>query len=274
VPGPGKTVLVTGAARGIGRACAQRLAAAGADLVLVDICADLPGVDYPMGSAGQLAATADECRQQGVAVETVTGDVRDGPTAQQAADCALDRFGRIDGLVNCAGIAGPSGKPVYELAEPEWALPIGVNLTGAWQLLRAVAPAMVRQRAGSIVNIASTAGLVGYRHFAGYVASKHGLVGLTKAAALDLAPFGVRVNAVCPGSVRDDLLVDGRMLGAVADYLRVAADEYESVFRQQQPANRLVEPDDVAGAVAWLLGDGSGGTTGSTVVVDGGYPAR
>jgi NAD(P)-dependent dehydrogenase (short-subunit alcohol dehydrogenase family) len=266
--------VVTGAARGLGRAIATALAREGTDLVLVDIGTDLPAVGYPMGTLAQLQATAAACRAHGAAVELVVGDVRAASTADESAACAVDRFGRIDILVNCAGLAGPSGKAVHELTVDEWTLVMDVNVTAVWQMIRAVAPTMVDQHHGSIINIGSTAGTVGYRHFAGYVASKHALVGLTKASALDLAPYGIRVNAVCPGSIRDDLELDGRMLAAIADYLAVPADIYETVFRQQQPANALVEAQDVASAVTWLAGDGSRSTTGTTIVVDGGFTAR
>jgi len=188
--------------------------------------------------------------------------------------CASERFGRVDVLVNCAGLAGPSGVPVHEMSAAEWTLVLDVNLTAVWQMIRSVAPLMVKQRRGSIVNVASTAGVVGYQHFAGYVASKHGVIGLTKAAALDLAPFAVRVNAVSPGSIRDDLALDGRMLSAIADYLSVPLATHEAVFREQQPSNALVEAEDVAAAVVWLAGDASRSTTGTTLVVDGGFSAR
>jgi NAD(P)-dependent dehydrogenase (short-subunit alcohol dehydrogenase family) len=266
--------VVTGAARGLGRAIATALAREGTDLVLVDIGTDLPAVGYPMGTLAQLQATAAGCRAHGAAVELVVGDVRAASTADESAACALGRFGRIDTLVNCAGLAGPSGKAVHELTADEWTLVMDVNVTAVWQMIRAVTPTMVDQHHGSIINIGSTAGTVGYRHFAGYVASKHALVGLTKASALDLAPYGIRVNAVCPGSIRDDLELDGRMLAAIADYLAVPAEIYETVFRQQQPANALVEAQDVASAVTWLAGNGSRSTTGTTIVVDGGFTAR
>ncbi len=266
--------VVTGAARGVGRAVAVALARARFDLVLVDIGNELPGVGYPMGTVAQLEQTAASCRKDGAVVELVVGDLRSAATAEQAAACALERFGRVDTLVNCAGLAGPSGKAVHELSDEDWALVMDVNLNAPWRMVRAVAPAMVEQRRGSIVNVSSTAGVVGYRHFASYVASKHGLIGLTKAAALDLAPFGVRVNAVSPGSIRDDLGLVGHMLSAIAGYLSVPADSYETVFRQQQPTNALVEAEDVAATVLWLAGDGARSTTGATIVVDGGFSVR
>ncbi|MFE0019376.1 SDR family oxidoreductase [Amycolatopsis sp. NPDC059021] len=271
---PGKVIVVTGAARGVGRACATAFAREGADLVLLDIAADLDGVPYPLGSASQLAHTAQLCREQGVAVRTRHVDVRNLPEIEDAAAEAVARFGRIDVLVNNAGIAAPSGKAAHEIAEREWQLMIDVDLSGAWRAIRAVAGGMARRRAGSIVNIASTAGLAGYRHFAGYVAAKHGLIGLTKAAALDYAPMKVRVNALCPGSIRDDDAVEGRMLSEIARSLEVPVTEHEETFLQAQPMNALIEPDDVAAAAVWLASDASRQVTGSVLTVDGGFTAR
>ncbi|MFD5201874.1 mycofactocin-coupled SDR family oxidoreductase [Streptomyces sp. NPDC058375] len=270
----GRTALVTGAARGLGRTCAVRFAEEGADLVLVDVCGDLAGVPYPLGSGSQLEQTAKLCREQGAAVVTVTADVRRPEDVEEAARQALDRFGGVDVLLNNAGIAAPSGKAVHEIAEDEWDLMVGIDLTGAWRTMKAVVPAMVEQRSGSVINVASTAGLVGYRHFAGYVAAKHGLIGLTKAAALDYAPFRVRVNALCPGSVRDDPLSEGRMLAEIARSLDVDVDEHEEIFVQSQPMNSLMEPRDIAGAALWLAGDDSRQVTGTTLTVDGGFSAR
>ncbi|MGW2254465.1 mycofactocin-coupled SDR family oxidoreductase [Kitasatospora sp. NPDC001660] len=270
----GRTAVVTGAARGLGRSCAVRFAAEGADLVLVDVAGDLDGVPYPLGSQGQLAHTAELCRAHGAAVHTVAADVRDPAAVTRAAEQALERFGTVDVLLNNAGIAAPSGKAVHEIAEDEWDLMVGIDLTGAWRMMKAIVPAMVEQRSGSVINVASTAGLVGYRHFAGYVAAKHGLIGLTKAAALDYAPFRVRVNALCPGSVRDDPLHEGRMLAEIARSLDVAVDEHEEIFVQAQPMNALIEPQDIAGAALWLAGDDSRQVTGTTLTVDGGFSAR
>jgi NAD(P)-dependent dehydrogenase (short-subunit alcohol dehydrogenase family) len=270
----GKVVVLTGAARGIGRAIAVACATEGADLVLLDVCADLPGVPYPLGSAGQLEHTGALCRDRGASVLTAKADVRDTASVRDAVAEAGERYGRIDAVVNNAGIAAPSGKPVHEITEDEWSLMLEVDLTGAWRLIREVGKAMCENRSGSIVNIASTAGLVGYRHFAGYVAAKHGLIGLTKAAALDYAPLKVRVNAVCPGNVRDTTEGEGRMLREIAGALDVPADEHVAAFTQSQPMNRLIEPDDVAGAVVFLASDDSSQVTGSVLTVDGGFTAH
>ncbi|MFH9400645.1 SDR family oxidoreductase [Streptomyces sp. NPDC017638] len=270
----GKTAVITGAARGLGRATALACAAQGADLVLLDICADLPGVPYPLGTPGQLEHTAALCRAAGSAVLTAAADIRDTASVQEALAAAYDRFGRIDVLVNNAGIAAPSGKRVHEISEAEWALMIDVDLSGAWRMIREAGRAMCAQRSGSIVNIASTAGLVGYRHFAGYVAAKHGVIGLTKAAALDYAPMKVRVNAVCPGSVRDEASAEGRMLAEIARALDVPVGEHEQAFTEAQPMNALIEPEDVAAAVVYLACDDARQVTGSVLTVDGGFTTR
>ena len=270
----GRTAIITGAARGIGRSCAIAFAEQGADLVLLDIADDVPGVPYPLGSASQLAHTAWLCREHGASVLTRQADVRDPGAVACVVDEAQHRFGRLDVLVNNAGIAAPSGKTTHEITENEWRLMIDVDLSGAWRMTKAVGRLMIAQRSGSIINVASTAGLTGYRHFAGYVAAKHGVVGLTKAAALDYAPMKVRVNALCPGSVRDDHLAEGRMLSEIARSLDVPVDEHEETFRQSQPMNALIEPEDVASAALWLACDESRQVTGSVVTVDGGFTAR
>ena len=270
----GKVVLITGSARGLGRACALRCAREGADLVLIDLCRDLEGVPYPMGRRDQLERTAELCQREGSAVLTRSVDIRDLDALDEAFGEAKSRFERLDGVVNSAGIAAPAGKPFYEMDEAEWRLLIDIDLTSAWKVCRLAARAMLRQGSGSIVNVASTAGLVGYRYFAAYVAAKHGVVGLTKAAALDLAPLGVRVNALCPGSVRDDAATEGVMLSAIADALGLASDDYEGDFSKAQPTNALVEPNAVAAAAVFLVSDGSSGMTGSIVTVDGGFSSQ
>ncbi|MFJ3880267.1 SDR family oxidoreductase [Streptomyces sp. NPDC090077] len=270
----GKVALITGAARGLGRACAVRFAREGASLALADIGGDIDGVPYPLGSAAQLTHTARLCRQEGAAVLSLSLDVRDSGSVAAGVERALDRFGRVDVLLNNAGIAAPSGKAVHEITDDEWAMMLDVDLSGAWRMMRAVAPGMIANQSGSVLNVSSTAGLVGYRHFAGYVAAKHGLVGLTKAAALDYAPHRVRVNALCPGSVRDDPAVDGRMLSEIARSLDVSVEEHEEVFLQAQPMNALMDPTDIAGAALWLAADDSRRVTGSVLTVDGGFTTR
>jgi len=268
----GQVAVVTGAARGIGRAIACRFAAEGADVVLLDVARDIAGCPYPLGTSAQLTTTAGRCAAHGVTVATHEVDVRDGDAAAAAVEQTLDRFGRIDVLVNNAGVAGPAGRPVHETADADWQFMIDINLTGAFTMTKLVAPGMTRGRRGSIVNVSSTAGLVGYRHFAGYVAAKHGLIGLTRAAALDYAPHGVCVNVVCPGSVVDEPDLEGRMLGEIARSLRLPPEESEEVFVRDQPTNRLVRAAAVADACLWLAA--AGDVTGAVVPVDGGFTVR
>ncbi|WP_297621523.1 SDR family oxidoreductase [Nocardia sp.] len=265
--------LVTGAARGIGRACSVRLAESNMSLVLMDIGKDTPEVPYPLGSESQLEHTRRLCVEMGANAETSTGDVRNTRDIDEAMRLALQRFGRLDVVVNCAGIVGPSGSSVEEVTSDDWSTMLDINLTGPFQVLSAAARIMKQQGSGSIINIASTAGLVGYRNFAGYVASKHGLVGLTKAAALDLAPHGIRVNAVCPGSVHDAPELEGRMLREVANALDLSGD-HEQMFLRDQPSNALVAAEDIAETVAWLASSRSRSVVGSIVTVDGGFTSR
>jgi NAD(P)-dependent dehydrogenase (short-subunit alcohol dehydrogenase family) len=269
-----QVVVITGAARGIGRACAVRAAAEGADLVITDIGSDLPDVPYHLGSAAQLEHTAELCRRNGASVVTVLADVRSAAAAEQVAAAAVHRFGRVDVLINNAGIGAPAGKPAHDYTEAEWQVVLAVNLTGPWMMIKSVASLMIAQRSGSIINIASTAGLLGYKHFAAYVASKHGLIGLTKSAALDYAPMNIRVNALCPGPVYDDPAVDGHMTAVVASALGIPLEEQEAIDLGSVPMSSVVSPADVAGAAMWLAGSDSLRTTGSVVTVDAGFSAR
>jgi NAD(P)-dependent dehydrogenase (short-subunit alcohol dehydrogenase family) len=270
----GFVAVITGAARGIGRACAIRFAQEGARLVLLDVAAPIPGVPYALGTSSQLSCTEELCRAEGAIAQSIIVDVRDPLAVDRAMATTLTRFGRIDILVNSAGIAAPSGKATHEIDEEEWRLMLDVDLTGTWRMVKAVSGSMLQRRSGSIINIASTAGVVGYRHFAGYVAAKHGVVGLTKAAALDFGPYKVRVNAICPGSVRDDPELEGCMLSEIARSLSVSVADHEQTFIQAQPMNALVEASDISAAAAWLGSPDARHVTGAIVMVDGGFSAR
>ncbi|MFG2091666.1 SDR family oxidoreductase [Spirillospora sp. NPDC048824] len=270
----GKRVLITGAARGIGRAIAIAYASEGADLVLLDVGDDINGCPYPLGTASQLSTTAHVCREAGASVAECLGDVRNSGHLRAATRTALDRFGGIDILINNAGIAAPSGRPAHDVSDEEWELMLDINLSGSWRALREVIPTMITQGSGSVVNISSTAGMVGYRYFPAYVTAKHGLIGLTRAAALDYAPLGIRVNALCPGSVRDDPLLEGRMLFEIARCLAVPTVDHERTFAGAQPTNRLVEANDVATTAVWLGSDDARQVTGAVIPVDGGFTVR
>ena len=177
-------------------------------------------------------------------------------------------------LVNNAGLVGPAGAPADQLEEAEWTTMIDVDLNGVWRCAKAVLPDMVKRRGGAIVNVSSTAGLVAFPFFANYVAAKHGVIGLTRALALDYAPHAIRVNAVCPTSVRDEAELDSAMLAGVAGMLGVDAEDYESLSLPHHPLGTLVAAGDVAGAITWLASAAATSVTGAVIPVDAGFTVR
>ncbi|MBO0468536.1 SDR family oxidoreductase [Enterococcus plantarum] len=269
-----KVVLITGAGRGIGRACALAAAKEGADIVISDVEKNIEDVPYDLSSSLQLEKTETDCRNFGASVLKIFADVTKIEEISAMIQEVMDRFGRIDVLINNAGIGAPAGKATHEHTEKEWKVLINVNLSGPWRMIKMVAPIMINQNCGSIINIASTAGLLGYKHFVGYVASKHGVIGLTKSAALDYALNNVRVNAICPGPVFDDEDVDGSMTKVVADSLGIQLGEQEEIDLQSVAMGTVVSPNDVADAAVWLGSDESLRVTGSSITVDAGYSIK
>ena len=248
-------VLVTGAGSGIGRAVTMAFAtpaASGGPNPIV-IAADL---DF--GAAKETATTA------GPTVIATEMDVTSTASVDHAFDSLLERFGRLNYAVNCAGI-NCAAAPLGTGDEDDFDRTIAVNLKGVWRCLRREVAQMAGQpEGGSIVNIASAAGLVGYPHAAPYVASKHGVVGLTKAAALDYARDNVRVNAICPGAVETPMLAE-----------RAAAEPgLIEAMRRHHPTGRLVAAEEVASAVLWLCSPSAASVTGIALPVDGGAVAR
>ncbi len=269
-----RTVFITGAARGIGRATAVAFAEAGDNLLLTDICAPIEGCPYPLATRDDLDETAARCRDRGSAVAVAVADVRRPEQVEAAVQHGRAELGPIDVLVNNAGLVGPAGVPAHELSEEAWGLVVDVDLGGVWRCARAVLPDMVARRSGVIVNISSTAGLVAFPLFANYVAAKHGVIGLTRALALDYAPYSIRVNAVCPTSVRDEPQLASGMLHGVADMLGVGLDDYEGLSLPHHPLGSLIVGSDVAGAVTWLASDAAARITGAVLPVDAGFTAR
>ena len=185
-----------------------------------------------------------------------------------------EEFGPVDVLVNNAGLVGPAGVAAHELSEEAWGLVLDVDLGGVWRCAKAVLPDMISRRSGVIVNVASTAGLVAFPHFANYVAAKHGVVGLTRAFALDYAGHSIRVNAVCPTSVRDEPGHPTGMLNGVANMLGVDISDYEALSIPHHPLGTLVDATDVAGAIVWLASDAAARVTGAIIPVDAGFTSR
>ena len=247
----GRTALVTGAASGIGRAVALAFGAAGAQVVVSD------AVDAPETMAALDAMGAE--------AEFVRCDVTRQGDVEALIASAVNGFGRVDCACNNAGIEGVLS-PTADYPDEIFERVIQVNLIGVWRCMRAEIRAMLAASTpgGAIVNIASVAGLIAAGNFSAYVASKHGVVGLTRTAAIEYAKQNVRVNAVCPG------VIDTPMV----DRLAAAAPEVRTVLAASAPFGRLGTPDEVAAAVIWLCSDAASFVTGHALTVDGGYVAQ
>ncbi|WP_024806283.1 glucose 1-dehydrogenase [Nocardia sp. BMG51109] len=242
--------LITGAASGIGAAAAVALAAAGARVVLADL-QDCAETERAVKAAGGEAIT-------------VRADISRAADVQAVVDRAVEQFGRLDYAFNNAGVEGMAERDIHEADEAAWDQALAVNLKGVWLSMKYEIPAMLRTGGGTIVNGASVAALVAFDKNGSYVAGKHGVLGLTKTAALEYAERGVRVNAVCPGVVRTPFLE--RFTGA--------DPEVEARYTAIVPMGRMAAPDEIARAVLWLLSAESSYVTGHGLVVDGGLVAR
>ncbi len=249
----GKTAIVTGAASGLGRAVAERLAADGASVVVADI-----------SDRGAEVAAA-------IGGHFVKGDSALRADCRALADAALAKYGTVHILVNNAGFQHVA--PIEDFPEDMWEKMQAVMLTAPFLLTRYCWPAMKAQQWGRIVNISSIHGLIASPHKAGYIAAKHGLVGLTKTAALEGGPFGITVNAICPAYVRTPL-VDNQ----VADQARTRgipeAEVIEKVMLEPAAIKRLIEPAEVADFVAYLCSPAAGVITGAALSMDLGWTAR
>lgn len=239
-----RVALVTGASRGIGRAVACGLAADGFDLALV----------YA-GNANAAADAVAACEAAGATARAYRCDVSNADEVKATADAVLANFGSVWALVNNAGITRDT--LLARMKDEDFARVLEVNLTGAFNMMRALTRPLMRQRGGRIVSMSSVVGLMGNAGQANYAASKAGLIGLTKSAARELAPRGVTVNAVAPGFVRTD------MTAALPEQV---VERYEG----QIPLGRLADPEEVAGVVRFLVSDAAAYVTGEVIRVDGG----
>jgi SDR family mycofactocin-dependent oxidoreductase len=264
----GHTALVTGGARGIGRATAIALAGAGAAVVVGDLAAPLPGLDYRTSGARELAETAHQLDDAGAAHRVVELDVRDIDSVRRAVDLAVGTFGGLDLCVANAGIASWPAS-TWQASQQEWDLMLAVTLTGAWNTCRAAIPALLDGgRGGAIVIVSSTAGLKPLPTIGHYSAAKSGLVGLMKSLALELAPNSIRVNTVHPGGTATPMTENH-----AAETWQATAPGVGDTLALPLPIHRL-EPLDIAAAICWLCSDDARYVTGTTMVVDGGALLR
>ena len=247
----GHHAVVTGAGSGIGRATAERLAEAGCQVTLIG------------RHVARLTETADRIGDLAFAAPA---DVTDADMLAAAIEAGRDRFGPIDILVNNAGAA--TSAPFLKTDAEALRAMLALNLEAPAEAARLVLPGMITRRWGRIVNVASTAGLKGYPYVSAYVAAKHGLVGLTRALALEVASKGVTVNAVCPGFTETELVA--KSIEAIVAKTGRSEDEARAALAASNPQGRLITPDEVAQTIVWLCGDGASGVNGAAVPVAGG----
>jgi 3-oxoacyl-[acyl-carrier protein] reductase len=253
----GQVAIVTGAAKGLGQAISLRLAGEGADLALA------------AREAPPLEALAGDVRGLGRRALVVPTDVRDEAAVRAMVEAAVDGFGRVDILVNCAGTTGPIETPVQEIRVEDWDEVLAVNLRGTFLPTKHVAPIMLAQGRGKIVNIAGTSGLRGYKLRAAYSSSKWAIRGFTRTVALELGPHGINVNCVAPGIVGGD-----RMDRLCREKARKRGSSPEQVYQeyvQEMALRRVTTAEDVASAVCFLCTDESRNMAGQCVTVDGGW---
>ncbi|HEX9823361.1 MAG TPA: glucose 1-dehydrogenase [Actinomycetota bacterium] len=250
----GKAVLVTGAGSGIGRATAVAFGREGASVAIADI--DAEGGEQTVRLVKDLGADAFFVRS----------DVSDPADAEAMVRWAVDRLGGLDVAVNNAGIEGVLA-PTADYPIEVWGRVLAVNLTGQWLSMKYEIPELLRRGGGAIVNVASILGVVGFANAPAYTAAKHGLVGLTKVAAMEYAPRGIRINAVCPGFIETPMVMDRG----------VAAGSNPEVYEQiatLHPIGRLGTPEEIAAAILWLASDEATFVAGHALVADGAYTAR
>jgi SDR family mycofactocin-dependent oxidoreductase len=262
----GRVAFITGAANGQGRATALAFAREGAHVAALDVARDLPYPGYALGTRQGLESLAEECRSLGVECLAFAADVRDDAAVGVAVAATAERFGRIDVLFNNAGICGYG--LAHELSEEAWDAMLDINLKGSWLVARRVIPHMIARGSGVIINNSSVLGLRGAARLSHYVASKWGLVGLTKSWAIELAPHNIRVVSLHPTGVNTPM----------NDGLAALEGLTPTEVAERSAGNLLpvpwVEPEDVAAAVLFLASERARFVTGSPFVLDAGLLSR
>ncbi|GAA4323611.1 mycofactocin-coupled SDR family oxidoreductase [Klenkia terrae] len=269
----GKVAFITGAARGQGRSHAIRLAQEGADIIAVDLCAQMGSVGYPMATEEDLAETVRQVEALDRRIVASVADVRDSAALKGAVDDGVAQLGRLDIVLANAGIA--TFAPVEELTDDMWDEMIAVNLTGVFKTVRAAVPHIkAGGRGGAIVLTSSTAGIKGLANLAHYVAAKHGVVGLVKTMANEFAPDMIRVNSVHPTSVNTDMIHNEETYGLFRPDKPKSEVTREEAGESFKTMNALpiewVEPVDISNAILFLVSDDARYVTGVQLPVDAG----
>lgn len=262
----GQVALITGAARGQGRATALALAREGCHIAAIDIARALPYPGYGLGTADDLASLAQACGSLQVSCLTFAADVRDDSAVSAAVGATIQQLGRIDILFNNAGICAYG--LAHELTEEAWDAVLDINLKGAWLLARSVIPHMIKRRYGVIINNSSVAGLRGMARLSHYAAAKWGLVGLTKSWALELAPHNIRVVSIHPTGVNTP------MNDGLAELEGATPQEIAERSAGNLLPTPWIEPEDVANAIVFLASPQARFITGSQFVLDAGLLCR
>lgn len=273
----GKVALVTGGARGQGRSHALRLAEEGADVVVVDVAADVPEVAaYPGATEEDLAEAGRLVEGCGRKALVRRADVRDRPAVQAVVDEALATFGHLDVVVANAGVC-PPGAPTWQIPPEQWAAVLAVNLTGVFHTVSVTVPPMIEAgRGGAIIVTSSSAALKSPPNMADYAASKHGVIGLMETLAVELGPHRIRVNAICPAAVDTAILDNEAMFRLVRpDLDHPGRADIAEVFAGRNPIPEpWVSPRDVSNFVVWLASDQAWYLTGATLPLDMGHNVR
>ncbi|MDF3311886.1 mycofactocin-coupled SDR family oxidoreductase [Rhodococcus sp. T2V] len=269
-----KVALVTGAARGQGRSHAIRLATEGANIIALDACADIANTPYPGATLDDLEETEDAVRSAGGKIVTAQVDVRNIDEITTATADGVSQLGRLD--IVCANAGIRTIAATSDLSDETWTETIDINLTGAWHTCRAAIPHLMNAGGGSIVITSSVGGLKGSANLAAYVAASHGLVGLMRSLAKELAPIGIRVNTVNPTTVDTDMTRNSSMYHLLLpDRESPGFDEWADASRSTHPMGiPYLEAGDVSGTVAFLASDDAKYITGVAVPIDGGVIGR
>jgi SDR family mycofactocin-dependent oxidoreductase len=269
----GRTALVTGGARGQGRSHAIALARAGARVVVCDACADIASIEYPMATSADLDETAKLVAAEGQECLALEADVRDLAAIETVVAEATGTFGAVDILIANAGVS--LGVSVQHTSPQQWADVVDINLTGVFNSIRAVSAGMIERRYGRIVAISSMMGRRATSNIAAYTASKWGVIGLVKAAACDLAPHGVTVNAIAPGNVDTPMIQNDHLYGVVRPDLDAPGpDDVAPFLAMLNPQNEpWFPPEEITRAVLFLVEEAARSITGSVLSVDSGAAA-